>query len=248
MNDFRTIYAFRLTNNELKDIENPDLVEENELLEIDKQKKLAKRNVEMFLNNKPFLNMLLWGERGCGKSSLIKMLLHSYKDKKLRVVELRQNNPEDILSLYEILRKADEYKFLLLFDDISFDKQDAGYRSFKSSLEGSIEEVPQNIMFAATSNKRHLIKDEISQTDSIYAPDEINEQMSLYGRFGLVLGFYSLSKNGYLNIVKHYMAKYGIDIYNKLETDAEVYAMSRGGRSGRIAKQFAVYKLITGGD
>ena len=239
----KDIYAFRLRNNSIESIKYPDFVREDELLEIEEQKKVAVQNIEAFISNKPYLNMLLWGERGCGKSSLIKMLLWLYKDKNLRIVEMHQDGMENIYFLYDKIRKNREYSFMIFFDDISFDYQDERYRKFKSILEGGIEETPKNVMFAATSNRRHLTLDKVLSTDDLYSHDDINEQLSLFGRFGLILGFYPLSRDSYLNIAEHYIQKYGIKEEN-WEKEAESYAIDRGGRSGRIAKQFAIYKHL----
>ncbi|MCA1933756.1 MAG: ATP-binding protein, partial [Calditerrivibrio sp.] len=132
----------------------------------------------------------------------------------------------------------------ILFDDISFNYDDERYRSFKSILEGGIFEQPHNVMIVATSNRRHLIFEHASDTDDIYSRDDINESTSLYSRFGLVVGFYPMGKDDYLNIVKNYLFKYGLDLYDGWDKDAENFAMNRGGRNGRVAKQFAIYKKI----
>ncbi len=242
--DAENIYAFRVHRDIIENIKEIDVVKEDELLEIDKQKNLAKRNIEAFLSDKPFLNMLLWGERGCGKSSLIKMLLTIYKEKGLRIVEMHPDEIENIYMLYGEIRKNNQYKFLLLFDDMSFDNEDAQYRQFKSILEGGIEKTPDNVMFVATSNKRHLTKDRVLSTDDLYSHDDINEQLSLFGRFGLILGFYPLSRASYLKIAKYYADKYKFRIDFDFEKEAEGYAIERGGRSGRIAKQFVIYKMF----
>jgi len=240
---FEKHFAFRWLNGELKPIENFDDIDMDTLLEIDEQKNRVIQNVKAFISNKPFLNMLLWGERGCGKSSLIKSVITKFKKQNLKIVELRKENIEKIYTLYEILRKRSE-KFLLFFDDISFDYRDSSYRQFKSVLEGGIEKTPSNVMFAATSNKRHLIKDKVLNTDDIYDSDEINEQMSLYGRFGLIIGFYPLNSRQFLNIVSYYLKNYSINYYADWQKDAESYAIARGGKSARIAKQFAIYKTL----
>ncbi len=245
--DAANIYAFRLCRQGIENILHIDFVQEDELIEIDRQKQLSKRNIESFLQDKPFLNMLLWGERGCGKSSLVKMLLTVYKDRGLRIVEIHQRNVENIYKLYDKIRKNRSYKFMLFFDDISFDDKDEHYRQFKSVLEGGIEQTPNNVMFVATSNKRHLTKDEVLSTNDLYSHDEINEQLSLFGRFGLVLGFYPLSKGSYLKIVEYYANKFGLKLDRELEKEAESYAIERGGRSGRIAKQFVIYKSFQKG-
>ncbi len=246
--DAKNIYAFRVRKSSIENIKYPDFVKEDELLEIEKQKRLSKLNTEAFLSGKPFLNMLIWGERGCGKSSLIKMLLNTYKDKGLRIVEIYPQGMENIYELYEQIRINGQYKFMLLFDDISFDNEDENYRRFKSIMEGGIEKTPDNVMFVATSNKRHLTKDRVLSTSDLYFHDEINEQLSLFGRFGLVLGFYPLSVQSYLKIVRYYAYKYGFDINSETEKEAESYAMERGGRSGRIAKQFVIYKQFQKGE
>lgn len=237
-------YAFRFTSQGLDVIEFFEAIETDDLLEIDKQKEIVFKNIRAFLSEKPHLNMLLWGERGCGKSSLIKLLLNVFKGDGLKIVELRQDSMNDIYKLYKIIRKYPQYKFILFFDDISFDHQDVKYRRFKSILEGGLEETPNNAMFVATSNKRHLIKDNVLNTDDIYSRDETNEQMSLFGRFGLIVGFKPLSKEQFLNIVSHYIEKYSVNIGDNWKNEAESYAISRGGRSGRIAKQFVIYKML----
>lgn len=240
--DAANIYAFRLCKQGIENILHIDFVQEDELIEIDKQKRLSKKNIDYFLKGKPFLNMLLWGERGCGKSSLVKMLLTIYKDRGLRIVEIHPRNVENIYKLYDEIRKNKEHKFMLFFDDISFDNKDEHYRQFKSVLEGGIEQTPDNVMFVATSNKRHLTKDEVLSTDDLYSHDEINEQLSLFGRFGLILGFYPLTKESYLKIVGYYAKKFKLKLNPEFEKEAESYAIERGGRSGRIAKQFVIYK------
>lgn len=237
-------YAFRFNKRGLDVIKSFEIVKVDDLLEINKQKKMVFKNIDALLSEKPHLNMLLWGERGCGKSSLIKLLLNVFKANGLKIIELRQDNIDSIYRLYKIIRSYPQYKFILFFDDISFDHQDIKYRRFKSILEGGLEEPPYNSMFVATSNKRHLIKDDVLNTEDIYNRDEINEQMSLFGRFGLIIGFRPLSKEQFLNIVSHYIKKYSVDIDSTWENEAESYAISRGGRSGRIAKQFAVYKML----
>ncbi len=242
--DIKNIKAFRFINSKLTPIKYIDTIEPMQLKEIDKQKSLAIKNTEAFVLEEPFLNMLLWGERGCGKSSIIKMLLGIFMEKGLRIIELRDDSVEDIYNLYDFIRKNEDYKFIIFFDDISFDEQDSQYRRFKSIVEGGIEKTPNNVMFAVTSNKRHLINDKTYTTGDIYKNDEINEQMSLYGRFGLIIGFYPLSKKQYLNICRFYIEKYGIKSYEDWEKDAETYAIQRGGRSGRIAKQFAIYTKL----
>ncbi len=237
-------YVFRFYNGILKPVINFSRITTNDLIGLDQQIGLFRKNIEGFLNGGPFLDVLLWGERGCGKSSLVKAFVNEYKDRHLNVVQMTSGQIDSLYDLYELLiGKPHEY-FIVFFDDISFDEQDEEYRKFKSLLEGGLEEKPENVMFVATSNKRHLVKDKILTTDSIYDTDEINEQMSLYGRFGLVLGFRKPSKDVYLKIVRLYCDKYGLGDYPYLEKEAEAFAISKGARNGRVAKQFVISKLI----
>ena len=119
------------------------------------------------------------------------------------------------------------------------------YRRFKSAIEGGLESTPKNLMFVATSNKRHMISSIVYETGDIYERDEVNEQTSLQARFGLSLGFYPLKKDEYLSIAKMYLNKYNVELKEGWQKMAESYAIDRGGRSGRLAKQFAAYLYIT---
>ncbi len=242
--DVNRFYAFRWINGIVEPIEEPDIIELNELIGIEKQKRLSCMNIEAFLSPDEGLNMLLWGERGCGKSSLVKAILNKYKDRGLRVIELTKEGIENIYPLYSKVRTLPEYRFILFFDDLSFDNKDDSYRRFKSILEGGMEKTPENIIFVATSNRRLLTTNEIFTTNDLNAHEETNEQISLFGRFGLIIGFHPLSKNTYLEIVRHYLVKYGIKANEEITREAEIYATSRGGRSGRIARQFALLKKI----
>lgn len=236
-------YTFLYINNTLKPVCLP--IKQEKLIAIDEQYQLAEKNIISFLENSIYLNMLLWGERGCGKSSLIKQLIIKYGEKGLRVVQFVEPNLNELHDLYCKLY-VERYKFILLFDDISFDSDDEKYRRFKSILEGGIFDQPENIMFVATSNRRHLIQERAIDTNEIYNRDDINESVSLYSRFGLVIGFYPISKDDYLQITHHYLLKYNLPIYEGWEKDAENFAINRGGRSGRVAKQFALFKKIYG--
>jgi len=237
-------YAFRFCDGILKPIMNFSDITTRDLIGLDHQISLFRRNIESFLNDGPFLDVLLWGERGCGKSSLVKAFANEYRDRHLNVVQLTVSQSDRLYDLYGLLMSKIHEYFMVFFDDISFDDQDEEYRKFKSILEGGLEEKPKNVMFVATSNKRHLVKDKVLTTDTIYDTDEINEQMSLYGRFGLVLGFRKPSKDTYLRIVRLYRDKYGLNDYSDLEKEAEAFAISKGARNGRVAKQFVISKLI----
>jgi len=221
-----------------------DNVKRSDLVAIDRQIDLAERNISAFVSGKPALNMLLWGERGLGKSTIVKLLLHEYADKGLTAVEFRN---DDVLSLYDLygeIRKMTGRYVMIYLDDISFDTGDMLYRMFKSVLEGGLEQVPANCIFVATSNKRHMITEQASDSGDLYDRDEANEKTSLFARFGIAIGFYPIIKKDYLKIVENYLKIFDINIYEGWEREAENYAMDRGGRSGRIAKQFAIHKSL----
>ncbi|WP_277656023.1 DUF815 domain-containing protein [Seleniivibrio woodruffii] len=236
--------AYRWSEGELVQIDHVEKVFRGELVAIDRQVDLAVRNIEAFISGIPALNMLLWGEKGLGKSTMIKMLLTEYGEKGLTAVEFRHTDINDLYGLYAEIRKMPDRYVLIYMDDISFDAGDSVYRLFKSILEGGLEEKPKNCIFVATSNKRHMITESAQTFGDVYDRDEINEKASLFARFGLAIGFYPLNPKDYKQIVKAYLEKFNIGAYDKWEIEAEAYAMDRGGRSGRIAKQFAIYKNI----
>jgi predicted AAA+ superfamily ATPase len=238
------VHAYRWTKGGLSQIEYIDRIEKSTLVSIDRQINLAERNIQAFVSGKPALNMLLWGERGLGKSSIVKMLLNEYAGAGLAAVEFRNDDILSLYALYEEIRRMTGRYVMIYLDDVSFDTGDMLYRMFKSVLEGGLEEVPKNCIFVATSNKRHMITEHAADSSDLYDRDEANEKTSLFARFGLAIGFYPIIKKDYLKIVENYMKLYNLPVYANWERDAENYAMDRGGRSGRIARQFAVYKSI----
>lgn len=242
MNNSNKPVAFRWFNCKIESIDNIELINENDLLFIDNQKNIARKNIVNFVSNKPYLHMFLWGSRGTGKSSLVKMLLNLYKDRGLKVIEFPQESIHTIYALYRFIRENNDSYFLIFFDDISFDEDDLYFRKFKSTMEGGLEETPHNCMYVATSNKRHIIKEKANgNSDDIYNFDMVNEELSLFARFGLAIPFPLLTRREYLEIVKFYLSKFSIEDFNNVIEEAENFAIDRGGRSPRIAKQFSIY-------
>ena len=236
--------AYRWLEGELVQIDHIEKVKRGDLVAIDRQVNMAVKNIEAFVKGIPALNMLLWGEKGLGKSTMIKMLLTEYAEEGLTAVEFRHTDITDLYGLYGEIRKMPDRYVMIYMDDISFDAGDSMYRLFKSILEGGLEEKPKNCIFVATSNKRHMITEKAETFGDVYDRDEVNEKASLFARFGLAIGFYPLNPKDYKRIVKSYLELFDIGAYENWETEAEAYAMDRGGRSGRIAKQFAIYKNI----
>ena len=236
--------AYRYINGQLEPAYIESDIELSELLAVSDNVTLADKNIASFIAGGPCLNMLLWGEKGSGKSTLLKLLALKYAKENLVTIEFIDESAGAIYKLYKIIRENSHKKFLLFFDDISFNTSDTVYRRFKSAIEGGIEKKPKNVIFAATSNKRHIISGSSQDISDIYDKDEANEQTSLQARFGLSIGFYTLRKEDYLNIAKMYLKKYNINMPDDWEKQAESYAIDRGGRSGRLAKQFAAYLYL----
>jgi predicted AAA+ superfamily ATPase len=234
---------WRPKQNRLRPIYEMDILGLDDLLGIENQKLQMVQNTKQFINNKPFNHVLLWGARGTGKSSLIKAMLPCFQDKNLRIVEFFKEDLQDLPDVVDDLRTS-SYKFIIFCDDLSFEVGDYSYKGLKPVLEGSIESPPCNIMICATSNRRHLVSENISDNaqtkvahGELHYGDMIEEKISLSDRFGLWLSFYHGSQNDYLELVEHYFKDYKGD-KEALYRDAKVFATMRASRSGRTAKQF----------
>lgn len=216
----------------------------DDLLGIDRQKQALLENTRRFVTGMPANNVLLWGARGTGKSSLIKAVFNHFRTDGLRLVEV---DKDDLLFLPEIVDEIrdTEFRFVIFCDDLSFETSETHYKSLKSVLEGSIELPPDNILVYASSNRRHLVPETMQDNrDSglvegeLHYADAIEEKISLSDRFGLWLSFYPPSQDQYLAMVDHYFVNYSGD-RKQLHAEALRYSQSRGGaRSGRTAKQF----------
>ncbi|WP_243755334.1 ATP-binding protein [Thiomicrorhabdus sp. 6S3-12] len=223
-----------------------DPIDMHELLGIEEQKRRFNRNIQAFLNGLPANHVLLWGARGTGKSSLIKAALNAYGAQGLRVVELEKDDIHDLPEISAQLREL-PWKFILYCDDLSFEAGDKRYRYLKVLMEGSIELPPENILMMATSNRRHLIPETQQDNQSVtvaangelHYGDAIEEGLSLADRFGLSLSFYAPAQDLYLQMIDALFADYCGD-RAELHRLAIRFASLRGGRSGRVAKQFKI--------
>jgi uncharacterized protein len=213
-------------------------------------------NTERFARGLPANNALLWGARGMGKSSLVKAAhaqvrktLEAARDKnksigQFRDLKLVEIHREDIAALPHALNhmRASRHRFIVFCDDLSFDRDDTSYKSLKAVLEGGIEGRPDNVIFYATSNRRHLMPREMVDNEKATAinPGEaVEEKVSLSDRFGLWLGFHSCSQDQYLAMVRGYVAYHDLKIPDAdMQREALEWAITRGGRSGRVASQY----------
>ena len=247
---FSTSIAFRWrkrgTQGFLEPIIHPDLVKLEDLIGLELELEKINRNTKQFVAGMPANNVLIWGERGTGKSSVIKGLLHRFSNKGLRMIEVRK---QDLLDLPEIINLIWERpeRFILYCDDLSFFDNDPLYLELKALLEGNLSARPNNVLVYATSNRRHLMPEKLSNNNPRFSPDDdeihpqetAEEKVSLSDRFGLSIGFYRITQDTFFRIVQHLVNQRGINItQEKLKREALRWIQNSSGRSGRVAKQF----------
>ena len=224
-------------------------VEMSLLKGIERVRDVLVENTERFAKGLPANNALLWGARGMGKSSLVKAshagvnaaLTRQGKTTPLKLIEIHREDIESLPDLMGIIRGA-RYRFIVFCDDLSFDTEDTTYKSLKALLEGGIEGRPDNVIFYATSNRRHLMAREMMENErstAINPGEAVEEKVSLSDRFGLWLGFHRCSQDEYLAMVDGYIAHYKIPARGEaVHRDALEWSTTRGSRSGRVAWQF----------
>ena len=213
---------------------------------IDRMRDILIENTERFADGLPANNALLWGARGMGKSSLVKAA-HADINRnrkpadKLKLIEIHREDIESLPGLMDPLRIS-SFRFIVFCDDLSFDGNDASYKSLKAVLEGGIEGRPDNVILYATSNRRHLLAREMIENErstAINPGEAVEEKVSLSDRFGLWLGFHRCSQDEYLSMVRGYCGHFGIKLAeDDLEREALEWSTTRGSRSGRVAWQF----------
>ena len=213
---------------------------------IERVRDLLVENTERFARGLPANNALLWGARGMGKSSLVKAAHAAVNaargaERPLKLIEIHREDIESLPALMARLR-SDPHRFLVFCDDLSFDGGDASYKSLKAALEGGVEGRPSNVLFYATSNRRHLLPRDMMDNErstAINPGEAVEEKVSLSDRFGLWLGFHKCSQDEFLDMVHGYCAHYGLSApRDEVERDALEWATTRGSRSGRTAWQF----------
>ena len=217
-----------------------------DLLFVEKQATQLIQNTKQFLADIPANNALLWGSRGTGKSSLLQAILKIFCGESLHVIEINRDELYSWPALATWIAQQNQ-KFIIFCDDLSFDQNDASYKSVKAALDGSLISMPKNALIYATSNRRHLLPEFLAdnqlakhQAGEIHHNESVEEAISLSDRFGLWLAFHALTQNQYLDIVSHWIVKFGLDINaDEYREEALRWALQRGSRSGRIANQFA---------
>ena len=254
--DWRTAKAFKWQHRQsilgsvgfLKPIKHLSDISFDDLQGIERQKDSIMNNTAHFVAGKPANNVLLTGARGTGNSSLIKACLNYFEKDGLRLVEVDKEHLSDLQDLTELLATRPE-KFIVYCDDLSFEEGEAGYKALKSALDGSLSAQVDNVLIYATSNRRHLLPEYMTDNESyrhmsdgeIHPGEVVEEKISLSERFGLWVSFYPPKQDEYLEIVAHWLKDFGVpaEAIEAAKPEALVWALERGSRSGRVAWQFA---------
>jgi predicted AAA+ superfamily ATPase len=220
----------------------------DDLQEIDDQKEKMQRNIAQFVQGRPANNVLLTGARGTGKSSLIKACLNHYAPQGLRLIEVDKDDLTDLPDLIEVVAGRPE-KFMVYCDDLSFEDGEPGYKALKSILDGSVAAATPNVLICATSNRRHLLPEYMSENltykhtpdGEVHPGEGVEEKISLSERFGLWISFYPFSQDEYLTIAAQWLGALGASPaqIEEARPAALLWALERGSRSGRVAYQFA---------
>ena len=229
---FKTIAKIQTTNLDL-------------IVSLNNQKETLLSNTKKFASGNVTNNALLWGVRGNGKSTLIKAVFSelSKEYKNLKLIQLNKNNIFDIEYIYQLLENLSEMQFIIFIDDLSFEKIDSDYKIIKSTLDGSLQTQPKNIVLYITSNRRHLMPRDMidnERSSAIHTDESVEEKISLSDRFGLWIGFHNFSQDDYLKIIKSYCNFYKIEFNNLIIDNALKWSIQRGNRTGRTAWQFII--------
>lgn len=239
-------FIFESKSGLIRPVENINRIPISLLQGIENQKQTLLNNTLNFSNNLSANNALLWGARGTGKSSLVKAVhkevINKTKSKSLKLVEIHREDISELPELLLLLSQHKNYRFILLCDDLSFDAGENNYKSLKAALDGGIEGKPNNVIFYATSNRRHLMPRDMMENErstAINPSESVEEKVSLSDRFGLWIGFHNMDQDTFLAIIEAYCKEFKIPIEkNKLKSEALEWSITRGARSGRVAWQY----------
>ncbi|WP_317204199.1 ATP-binding protein [Janthinobacterium sp.] len=251
--DWKLGYAYRWRKrggggNYLQAVAHVSQIALTDLHNIAPQKLQIERNTRQFVAGRPANNVLLTGARGTGKSSLIKACLNQFAADGLRLIEVDKADLAELPDIVDLVAGRPE-RFIIFCDDLSFEEGESGYKALKVALDGSISAQSDNVLIYATSNRRHLMPERMSDNSGyqhgedgdLHPGETVEEKISLSERFGLWLSFYPFKQDDYLEIVGHWLASFGCDAAQiaKARGDALRWALQRGSRSGRVAWQFA---------
>ncbi|MFD1156999.1 ATP-binding protein [Roseovarius aestuarii] len=243
--DFTAADAFvwHVDPDRLQPVDKVNRVDMGLLVGVDRSRDTLLENTVQFARGLPANNALLWGARGMGKSSLVKAVHAAVlaQGHELKIVELQREDLSSVGRLLNLLRASDQ-RFLLFCDDLSFSHDDQHYKSLKAVLDGGIEGRPENVVFYATSNRRHLMPRDMIENErstAINPSEAVEEKVSLSDRFGLWLGFHPCDQDEYLAMIRGYCDAYGVEIDSEtLRAEAIEWQATRGARSGRVAWQY----------
>lgn len=241
--DADNAFVWNAENKTLSTVPNTKALSYDMLVGIDDHIKTLHDNTLQFAKGYAANNALLWGARGTGKSSLVKSVHKEISNKQpLILIEIYREDISTISTLLEYLKTEPKKRFILFCDDLSFDEQDSSYKSLKAVLEGGLQSRPDNVIFYATSNRRHLLPRDMIENErrtAIHSGEAVEEKVSLSDRFGLWLGFYPCGQDEYFDMVERYAKAYKLKIKkDDLRAQALEWSMTRGARSGRVAWQF----------
>lgn len=237
---FATYSAFKYSQDkQISPVINFNAMTFGELKNYEYQQEIIKKNTKAFVEGKDANNVLLYGDRGCGKSSTVKALINEFKGSNLKLIQITKESFIHLSELYEQIRNL-PLKFIIFADDISFNEDDRDFSSIKAGIEGSLSDKPSNCIIYATTNRMHLVKESFSSREGseLHLNDTIDEVVSLSDRFGIMLTFSSLTKTEYLDIVKQIAQDFNIDVNDVLFREAEMFAALKSIRTPRTARQF----------
>jgi hypothetical protein len=241
--DEANAFVWHVSPDRLEPVEKVNRVEIDLLIGIDRSRDTLVENTRQFARGLPANNALLWGARGMGKSSLVKAAHAAVLDEGLsiKIVEIQREDLPSVGRLLNLLRGS-EARFLLFCDDLSFSHDDQHYKSLKAVLDGGIEGRPDNVIFYATSNRRHLMPRDMIENErqsGVNPAEAVEEKVSLSDRFGLWLGFHPCDQDAFLAMIRGYCDAFGIGIPDdELRAEAIEWSQTRGSRSGRVAWQY----------
>ncbi len=250
--NWKTAIAFRWRKRNnvgyLQAVAHPHRITLNDIHGVDEQKKRIEQNTKQFVEGRTANNILLTGARGTGKSSLIKAVLNKFAKQRLRLIEVDKQELIDLPDIVDIISARPE-RYIIFCDDLSFEANDPGYKALKVVLDGSIAAASENVLIYATSNRRHLMPEYMSENleykhlgEEVHPSETVDEKISLSERFGLWLSFYPFDQDDYLAIAEHWVKALGAAVpdTNVLRQEALLWALTRSSRSGRVAYQFAL--------